>query len=134
MAKAKEPDSLWTVTALAALAHEHRLAAYRFLVQAGPAGISAGEIAEKLGLAASSLTFHIQALLRAGLVTQRRASRHVIYAADFAAMNGLDSIPLSPIAAAERQDLYPGLRPCLAEQVSSHDESQKSLGLIETTR
>jgi DNA-binding transcriptional ArsR family regulator len=76
------------VTALAALAHEHRLAAYRLLVEAGPPGIAAGEIAAHLGLVPSSLTFHIQALLRAGLVTQRRASRHVIYAADFTAMNG----------------------------------------------
>jgi DNA-binding transcriptional ArsR family regulator len=82
-------DASWTVAALAALAHEHRLAAYRFLVEAGPAGLPAGEIAERLGLAASSLTFHIQALTRAGLITQRRASRHVIYAADFTAMNGL---------------------------------------------
>src|ERR1700691_4456142 len=89
MAQTKEPDCAWTVSALAALAHEHRLAAYRLLVEAGPSGIAAGEIAEKLGLVASSLTFHIQALLRARLVSQRRASRHVIYAADFTAMNSL---------------------------------------------
>jgi ArsR family transcriptional regulator, arsenate/arsenite/antimonite-responsive transcriptional repressor len=89
MAQTKEPDRAWTVSALAALAHEHRLAAYRLLVEAGPSGIAAGEIAASLGLVASSLTFHIQALLRAGLVSQRRASRHVIYAADFTAMNNL---------------------------------------------
>ncbi|MCU4162133.1 winged helix-turn-helix domain-containing protein [Acidiphilium sp. AL] len=89
MAKLKNPDPAWTVAALAALAHEHRLAAYRLLVEAGPGGLPAGEIAERVGLVPSSLTFHIQALLRAGLITQRRASRHVIYAADFAAMNGL---------------------------------------------
>jgi ArsR family transcriptional regulator, arsenate/arsenite/antimonite-responsive transcriptional repressor len=89
MAQAKEADCAWTVAALAALAHEHRLAAYRLLVEAGPSGIAAGEIAESLGLVASSLTFHIQALLRAGLVSQRRASRNVIYAADFTAMNSL---------------------------------------------
>jgi DNA-binding transcriptional ArsR family regulator len=88
METSNQPDPAWMVTALAALAHEHRLAAYRLLVEAGPPGVAAGEIAARLGLAASSLTFHIQALLRAGLVTQRRASRHVIYAADFTAMNG----------------------------------------------
>ncbi|MCF3947992.1 transcriptional regulator, partial [Acidiphilium iwatense] len=49
MAKLKESGPAWTVAALAALAHEHRLAAYRLLVEAGPAGIAAGEIAEKLG-------------------------------------------------------------------------------------
>lgn len=89
MTKSPESTSTRTVAALAALAHEHRLAAYRLLVEAGPAGLPAGEIAERLGLVPSSLTFHIQALARAGLITQRRASRHVIYAADFAAMNGL---------------------------------------------
>lgn len=82
-------DSAWMVGALAALAHEHRLAAYRLLVEAGPAGMAAGDIAEQLGLVPSSLTFHVQALRNAGVISQRRASRHVIYAADFAAMNAL---------------------------------------------
>ncbi|MHB1302985.1 MAG: ArsR/SmtB family transcription factor [Acidiphilium sp.] len=77
------------IAALAALAHEHRLAAYRLLVEAGPNGVAAGIIAERLGLPPSSLTFHIQALLRAGLVVQRRAGRRVIYAAEIGAMNGL---------------------------------------------
>jgi ArsR family transcriptional regulator len=77
------------VTALAALAHEHRLAIYRMLVEAGPAGLSAGIIAEQLGVPPSSLTFHTQALVRAGLAKQRRVSRLLIYAADFAVMNGL---------------------------------------------
>ena len=77
------------VAALAALAHEHRLAIYRMLVERGPDGLPAGTIAERLGMPSSSLTFHLQHLLRAGLVTQRRLSRQLIYAADFAAMNGL---------------------------------------------
>jgi len=82
-------DPGWIVAALAALAHEHRLAAYRLLVEAGPQGMAAGDIATRIGLAPSSLTFHVQSLLRAGLVTQRRASRQVIYAADFTVMNTL---------------------------------------------
>jgi ArsR family transcriptional regulator len=77
------------IEAFGALAHEHRLAVYRMLVEAGPAGLAAGVIAERLGVPPSSLTFHTQALVRAGLATQRRASRQLIYAADFAAMNGL---------------------------------------------
>lgn len=89
MTKVLQVSSAWTIAALAALAHEHRLAAYRLLVEAGPAGMPAGEIAERLELVPSSLTFHIQALARAGLITQRRVSRHVIYAADFTAMNSL---------------------------------------------
>jgi len=77
------------VRACAALAHEHRLRIYRMLVQAGPEGLSAGSIATRLALAPSSLTFHVQHLHRAGLVTQRRLSRQLIYAADFAAVNAL---------------------------------------------
>lgn len=77
------------VTALGALAHEHRLAAYRLLVEAGPDGLPAGAIAERLGTPSSTLTFHLQQLLHAGLVTQRRASRQIIYAMIPTAMNGL---------------------------------------------
>ena len=78
-----------TVTALAALAHEHRLAVYRLLVQAGPEGLSAGAIATRLGLPPSSLSFHLLNLHRAGLVTQERRSRRLIYAADFDVMNSV---------------------------------------------
>jgi DNA-binding transcriptional ArsR family regulator len=82
-------NSTETVAALGALAHQHRLAIYRLLVERGPAGLSAGDIAERIGMVPSSLTFHVQSLLRAGLITQRRVSRQLFYAADYAAMNGL---------------------------------------------
>jgi ArsR family transcriptional regulator len=78
-----------TVRALAALSHETRLALYRMLVERGPDGLPAGVIADRLGVPPSSLTFHVQHLHRAGLVTQRRVGRQLIYAADYAAMNGL---------------------------------------------
>jgi DNA-binding transcriptional ArsR family regulator len=77
------------IGALGALAHEHRLAIYRLLVQRGPEGLPAGAIGERVGLVPSSLTFHLQNLQRAGLIAQRRESRQLIYSADFAAMNGL---------------------------------------------
>ena len=77
------------IEALSALAHEHRLAVYRLLVQRGPEGLAAGAIGERVGLVPSSLTFHLQNLQRAGLITQRRESRQLIYSADFTAMNGL---------------------------------------------
>jgi DNA-binding transcriptional ArsR family regulator len=77
------------VDALGALAHEHRLAIYRLLVEQGPEGISAGAISERVGLVPSSLTFHLQALQRAGLISQVRASRQLIYSADYTAMNEL---------------------------------------------
>src|SRR5215469_9748875 len=82
-------DGPQAVQALAALAHETRLLIFRMLVERGPDGLSAGVIAEQLGIPPSSLTFHVQHLHRAGLITQRRLSRQLIYAADFKAMNGL---------------------------------------------
>ncbi len=82
-------DSPQAVQALAALAHDTRLAIFRMLVESGPDGLSAGIIAERLGIPPSSLTFHVQHLHRAGLLSQRRASRQLLYAADFAAMGAL---------------------------------------------
>jgi ArsR family transcriptional regulator, arsenate/arsenite/antimonite-responsive transcriptional repressor len=79
----------FVIAALSALAHEHRLAIYRLLVERGPEGLSAGAIGERVGLLPSSLTFHLQNLQRAGLITQQRLSRQLIYAADFDAMDGL---------------------------------------------
>lgn len=77
------------VEALGALAHEHRLAVYRLLVAQGPAGLPAGAIGQRIGIAPSSLTFHLQSLQRAGLVNQVRASRQLIYSADYGVMRGL---------------------------------------------
>lgn len=77
------------VSALGAIAHDHRLAIYRMLVERGLDGLPAGTIAERLDMPPSSLTFHLQQMKNAGLVTQRRLGRQVIYAADFAAMNDL---------------------------------------------
>jgi ArsR family transcriptional regulator, arsenate/arsenite/antimonite-responsive transcriptional repressor len=82
----KTPD---VIEALAALAHEHRLAIYRLLMQRGPEGLSAGTIGQRIGLLPSSLTFHLQNLRRAGLITQRRESRQLFYSVDFSVMNGL---------------------------------------------
>ncbi len=77
------------IRALGALAQEHRLAAFRLLVQAGAEGIPAGVLAERIGVPPSSMSFHLAQLAHAGLVTQRRESRSIIYSADYAAMSGL---------------------------------------------
>ena len=77
------------VTALAALAQENRLDVFRLLVQAGADGMAAGQVAEKLGLAPNTLTFHFDRLRAAGLVTVRRDGRSMIYAARYETMNGL---------------------------------------------
>lgn len=77
------------IAALAALAQETRLKAFRLLVEAGPEGMPAGTIAAALGVPAPTLSFHLAQLTRAGLIAQRRESRSLIYAANFAAMNAL---------------------------------------------
>ena len=77
------------VSALGALAQEHRLALFRLLVQAGERGMAAGAIADALGIPNSSLSFHLAQLTRAGLIRQERQSRSLIYSADYAAMNDL---------------------------------------------
>jgi DNA-binding transcriptional ArsR family regulator len=77
------------IAALGALAHQHRLAIYRLLVERGPEGLPAGIIGDRIGLLPSSLTFHLQNLQRAGLIERRRASRQLFYSVDFKAMNGL---------------------------------------------
>lgn len=77
------------VTALAALAQGSRLAIFRALVQAGPAGLAAGRISELTGIAPSSLSFHLKELSHAGLADSRQDGRFVIYSARFETMNGL---------------------------------------------
>jgi DNA-binding transcriptional ArsR family regulator len=77
------------IDALGALAHEYRLAIYRLLVEQGPAGLPAGVIGERVGLVPSSLTFHLKSLQRAGLIAPLRASRQLIYSADYSVMNEL---------------------------------------------
>lgn len=82
-----QPDI--AIRALSALAQDHRLAAFRALVQAGAGGLSAGALAEALQLPNSSLSFHLAQLTNAGLIRQQRQGRSLIYSADYAAMNGL---------------------------------------------
>jgi len=77
------------VKALGALAQETRLAIFRMLVQAGPEGLPAGEIAGRLGLAAPAASFHLTQLSHAGLARSRPRGRFVIYSADFGQMNAL---------------------------------------------
>lgn len=82
-------ESKSALRALGALAHESRLAIYRLLVKAGPAGLPVGSIGEKLGLAPATLSFHLAGLKHAGLVSARREGRTLYQTADYQAMNGL---------------------------------------------
>jgi DNA-binding transcriptional ArsR family regulator len=99
------------IEALRALAHEHRLAVFRLLVERGPAGLPAGRIAERVGLVPSSLTFHLQTLQRAGLIAQRRESRQLIYSADFTAMASLVAYLTENCCAESAAECCPPARP-----------------------
>jgi ArsR family transcriptional regulator len=74
---------------LAALAQKSRLAVFRLLVQTGPDGLCAGDIARKLRLAPATLSFHLKELGAAGMVSARQERRFIYYAADYAAMDDL---------------------------------------------
>src|SRR6516162_8147825 len=82
-------DKSNAVTALAALAQDNRLDVFRLLVEAGPEGMPAGEIADALDLAPNTLTFHFDRLRMAGLISVRREGRSMIYAARYETMNAL---------------------------------------------
>jgi len=77
------------VTTLTALAQEHRLAIFRLLVQQGPEGLAASEIAARIGLAAPTLSFHLKSLSQAGLIRARQEGRYIYYAAAYDVMNEL---------------------------------------------
>ena len=82
-------ESKDALSALAALAQETRLAIFRRLVKAGPAGEPAGAIGEALHIPAPTLSFHLKELEHAGLIGQHRESRNVIYAAQYGGMRAL---------------------------------------------
>ena len=106
------------IEALGGLAHEHRLAIYRLLVQRGPDGLPAGVIGQRVGLLPSSLTFHLQNLQRAGLIAQRRESRQLIYSADFAVMNGLVGYLTENCCGNSGAEYSPSCAPALAAKVA----------------
>jgi DNA-binding transcriptional ArsR family regulator len=82
-------EEVEVVKALAALAQPVRLQVFRALVVTGKAGLTPGAMAEGLGIPPSALSFHLKELAHAGLVTQERASRNIIYRAAFDRMNAL---------------------------------------------
>lgn len=82
-------DETAVIKALAALAQPIRLQLFRALVVAGEQGMTPGTMAQGLGISPSALSFHLKELTHAGLVSQERASRHLIYRAAYDRMNGL---------------------------------------------
>jgi ArsR family transcriptional regulator len=82
-------ESSSAVIALSALAQENRLDVFRLLVQAGPDGMAAGDVAERLKIPPATLSFHLAQLRQAGLLTKRRDGRSLIYSANYDGMNAL---------------------------------------------
>jgi ArsR family transcriptional regulator len=82
-------DSTTAVSALNALANEHRLESFRRLVQAGPGGLTPGTLATAIGISPASMSFHIKDLLRTGLIRPRHEGRKIFYSARFETMNNL---------------------------------------------
>jgi ArsR family transcriptional regulator len=82
-------ESSMVIGALGALAQPSRLELFRLLVRRGPAGLPAGEIAERIGIPSTTLSFHLSQLTRAGLLTARREGRSIVYAADYGRMQSL---------------------------------------------
>lgn len=100
------------IQALAALAQVHRLQLFRTLVEVGPEGLTPGAMAEALALPAATLSFHLKELLHAGLVTQERSGRHLIYRAAYPRMDALLAYLTRNCCQGE---------PCLSEAATSCD-------------
>lgn len=96
-------DNKSAVTLLSSIAQEARLDIFRALVQAGITGLSAGNIAEKLGIPNSTLSFHLKELSHAGLVNSRQESRFIYYSANYQAMNNLLAYLTENCCAGEQQ-------------------------------
>ena len=106
------------LAALGALAQETRLQLYRLLVTVGPDGLSAGNIAERLGVIPSSLSFHLTNLVHAGLITQRRVGRLMVYAAEYATMNALLAY-LSENCCGQGASFAPACNPAVASSTAA---------------
>lgn len=99
------------VTRLAALAQESRLAVFRLLVQAGPAGLCVGDIGARLKVAPATLSFHLKELANAGLIRRRPESRFIYYAPDLAAMNDLVGYLTENCCGGQACEVRPAARP-----------------------
>jgi len=113
-----------TLAALAALAQESRLDVFRLLVQSGPDGLAAGEIGARLGVLSPTLSFHLNHLKYAGLVTCRRDSRSIIYSADYKAMNDLISYLMENCCRGQAEQCAPAL--CKPAQATSIKQRLRS--------
>ncbi|TJX46790.1 MAG: helix-turn-helix transcriptional regulator [Mesorhizobium sp.] len=111
-------DERQALSAFAALSQETRLRVLRHLVIAGPNGIAAGAIAEKVEVSASNVSFHLKELERAGLVSVRRDSRSMVYRAEYEALSGLIRFLMEDCCSGKPEICAPALAPgcCAADE------------------
>ncbi|MEO6689013.1 MAG: metalloregulator ArsR/SmtB family transcription factor [Dokdonella sp.] len=106
------------VIALSALAHAHRLALYRLLVQAGSEGLNVGELQSRTDIPPATLTHHLHALRRAGLIADTRDGRSILCRADYAQMNALLAF-LTENCCGDASACAPGVQ-CKPKSVAPH--------------
>ncbi|MEP7067686.1 MAG: metalloregulator ArsR/SmtB family transcription factor [Usitatibacter sp.] len=104
-------DAATVVSSLAALAQESRLAIYRLLVEAGPTGMSVGEIGAPLAIAPATLSFHLKELSHADLVAARQEGRYIYYSANYSRMNALLGYLTEKCCARDGEDCAPRCGP-----------------------
>lgn len=114
-------ETLEVVEALGALAQTTRLTIFRLLVQAGPQGLPAGEIARRLGTPSATLSFHLKELAHASLVRARQESRFLYYSANFATMNML--LAFLTENCCQGEPCLPSAIPCLPPDEPMAEES-----------
>ena len=119
-------DTTVTVKALAALAQESRLNAFRLLVQSGPEGLAAGEIARQLDVPHNTLSSHLSILLNAGLVESRRDGRSIIYSIDFDGTRELLSFLMQDCCQGQPDLCAPVLDSLLPNCCASNRESRRT--------
>lgn len=94
--------------AFEALGHDTRLAVFRLLIPAGPDGLAAGAISERMGMPPNALSFHLSRLVQADLVTSRRAGRQIFYAVEYKRLRGLLNFLLEDCCANAPSGCLPG--------------------------
>ncbi len=118
-------ESISAVRALAALAQDTRLALFRLLVQVGPNGLAAGDIADRLGVPAPTLSFHLSQLSNAGLVVALRQGRSILYSADFEAMQALVDF-MTESCCGGRPELCPPARATRPSRATARPQNDRS--------
>ena len=119
-------DTITTVRALAALAQESRLNAFRLLVRSGPEGLAAGAIARQLDVPHNTLSSHLSIMLNAGLVESRREGRSIIYSIDFDGTRELLSFLMEDCCQGQPELCTPVLDSLLPNGCATNHESRRT--------